>query len=441
MSVKGSAALASMIKKKSNLLYGEGGEGSPIEGTFGQSPISSPIKAASSAAPEQAADPEPVHVPASENAPKSAPAEPVPPTASAAPAPAPAAPLKFYKPSVTQFSGASKCALCEKTVYKNEEIIAIGKSWHNTCFKCGGQAGDGCGRTLRRDNYSDHNCQPYCNACSSKLFKPQGFGFGGALHLTGTPAAAQVTTTTAQAPEAKEGQEPSAPAVRASPDSSAAGPVPTPPKPLLNEIKTAVQTKEELKPVKYCAKTVNMAFAAVPKCTVCNKSVYKVEEMNAVGRVWHLSCFRCGGTGNEGGCGKVLKRDNYVDHEHNPYCVPCHGKLFRPFGAKAPTGNSISATNSTDSADAPANGNDHGSADANGVTAGLAKLSTQPGIASSKAAGSAAPGAPDASPPSVSATAGGAALNIGASSRSAGGVFKEAAYVGDHDEVAEEEWN
>jgi hypothetical protein len=35
----------------------------------------------------------------------------------------------------------------------------------------------------------------------------------------------------------------------------------------------------------------------------------------------------------------------------------------------------------------------------------------------------------------------GADLKIGASSRSAGGVFKEAAYVGNNDEVDESEWD
>lgn len=35
--------------------------------------------------------------------------------------------------------------------------------------------------------------------------------------------------------------------------------------------------------------------SAAPKCTVCAKTVYKMEEVSAVGRLWHNSCFTCGG--------------------------------------------------------------------------------------------------------------------------------------------------
>lgn len=37
----------------------------------------------------------------------------------------------------TAFSGANKCVKCDKTVYKMEEIIAVGHVWHNSCFTCG----------------------------------------------------------------------------------------------------------------------------------------------------------------------------------------------------------------------------------------------------------------------------------------------------------------
>lgn len=74
-------------------------------------------------------------------------------------------------------SVAPKCPLCTKSVYKNEEIIALSNSWHKQCFKCGGLAGDGCNRILTLDKYLDHDKQPYCNGCYSKLFRPKGLGF------------------------------------------------------------------------------------------------------------------------------------------------------------------------------------------------------------------------------------------------------------------------
>ena len=43
--------------------------------------------------------------------------------------------------------------------------------------------------------------------------------------------------------------------------------------------------------------------------------------------------------------------------------------------------------------------------------------------------------------PATHGPGGTAAASIGATSRAVGGVFKEASYVGDNDEVDEDEWN
>ena len=40
---------------------------------------------------------------------------------------------------------------------------------------------------------------------------------------------------------------------------------------------------------------VRLPINAAPKCTVCQKTVYKMEEVSAVGRIWHSNCFTCGG--------------------------------------------------------------------------------------------------------------------------------------------------
>lgn len=35
---------------------------------------------------------------------------------------------------------------------------------------------------------------------------------------------------------------------------------------------------------------------------------------------------------NSDGCGRVLTRDKYLDHDSEPYCPACYNKLFRPKG-------------------------------------------------------------------------------------------------------------
>jgi hypothetical protein len=63
-----------------------------------------------------------------------------------------------------------------------EEMLAIGKLWHKNCFTCGGVNSDGCKKTLSRDGYVDHDQEPYCNACYSRLFRPKGFSISSGLN-------------------------------------------------------------------------------------------------------------------------------------------------------------------------------------------------------------------------------------------------------------------
>lgn len=72
--------------------------------------------------------------------------------------------------------------------------------------------------------------------------------------------------------------------------------------------------------------------AGTPTCAFCSKSVYSAEKVQAVGKTWHKVCFKCGGTCEHGGCGKVLSLDQYLSHGEDPFCKPCHSKLFGPRG-------------------------------------------------------------------------------------------------------------
>ena len=77
----------------------------------------------------------------------------------------------------------------------------------------------------------------------------------------------------------------------------------------------------------------NIKFAAAPKCPVCDKSVYKVEEIVALSRTWHKLCFKCGALSPENnGCAKTLTLDGYMDHTGNffEFCgVDQNLKIFR----------------------------------------------------------------------------------------------------------------
>jgi hypothetical protein len=80
----------------------------------------------------------------------------------------------------------TKCPKCEKSVYKAEEVVAIGRSWHKTCFACGGSGTLGCGRVLQINNFKPDGGLPYCSACFTKNFtylaaKSEGSESGGGV--------------------------------------------------------------------------------------------------------------------------------------------------------------------------------------------------------------------------------------------------------------------
>jgi hypothetical protein len=82
-----------------------------------------------------------------------------------------------------------------------------------------------------------------------------------------------------------------------------------------------------------------------PKCYICEKSVFKVEELKALDRVYHKSCFRCSGKAKNG-CEKVLSLTDYVDRKGDdgtkePYCRSCYNKLYAPKGMNSAAGMSM----------------------------------------------------------------------------------------------------
>jgi len=58
------------------------------------------------------------------------------------------------------------------------------------------------------------------------------------------------------------------------------------------------------------------------KCFICSKEVYTTEEVKAVGKVFHQTCFKCFS------CKATLAVGGVLEHEGAVYCTTCHGKLF-----------------------------------------------------------------------------------------------------------------
>ncbi|KAF8064118.1 hypothetical protein FPV67DRAFT_1419893 [Lyophyllum atratum] len=68
------------------------------------------------------------------------------------------------------------------------------------------------------------------------------------------------------------------------------------------------------------------ATSTTPSCPRCGKSVYFAEQVKAVGKTYHKGCLRC----TE--CNTLLDSSRLRDHDGEPLCMRCYGKLHGPQG-------------------------------------------------------------------------------------------------------------
>jgi hypothetical protein len=211
---------------------------------------------------------------------------------------------QIKQPRVTNVGSiqGEKCPSCSKTVYKMEALLAIGQSWHKPCFTCGGPGNVdnlGCKRSLPQDNFQQHNMLPYCQACFMKNFSST-FKSRADRTLPASNVAIDTSSGLSFADRAAlfkqkvhEGTEVTSPSLK----------------------------KQGSK----------LSIEGGKKCPVCSKSVYKMEEVLAIGQAYHQTCFTCGALGDGSkfeGCGKVLSRDQYLEGQSRPFCKNCYQKNF-----------------------------------------------------------------------------------------------------------------
>jgi len=89
----------------------------------------------------------------------------------------------------TKIGGGPKCPTCGKTVFFNEQVQAIGKTWHKRCLKCAK-----CAKVLDPGKLNDREGQVYCNSCYSAVAGLKGYGLGvhSESHVSGGAAGRDV---------------------------------------------------------------------------------------------------------------------------------------------------------------------------------------------------------------------------------------------------------
>jgi cysteine/glycine-rich protein len=100
--------------------------------------------------------------------------------------------------------GLDKCPVCAKSVYKVEAFPFQGRSWHKTCFQCGGNGELGCKRNVSSMDYCQDSGNPYCKACFQKNFTPLGTSEATAAAATAAAGEAAAAATAATAATAAD---------------------------------------------------------------------------------------------------------------------------------------------------------------------------------------------------------------------------------------------
>jgi len=204
-----------------------------------------------------------------------------------------------------QAADGHRCPRCKEKVYFAEEIIAMHKHWHRSCFLCGNSK---CGKRLDSRTCCDHDGEAYCNSCYQKLFGPKGYGFGQGAGVLSMDSGDPDTIVTSNVSSYAKAQVAS-----------------------LFENGSNGAARHEIKesqPVKSNNGTGGgRAFGGTEVCHRCNKAVYMAERMIGAGAAWHkITCFTCFD------CKRRLESTSLCEKDGEIYCKTCYGKRWGPKG-------------------------------------------------------------------------------------------------------------
>lgn len=219
---------------------------------------------------------------------------------------------------------APKCANCNKSVYKAEELRAANKTFHKLCFKC-----TACNKLLETNNLTEHQGNVFCRNCYAKSFGPKGVGFGTATLSSenGTFTSMNHQSSNRNSSEDPAGESQSVKHVQVSPSMRCTFSTLT--NTSANNRISPPNGSYQMSALNYEKRTTacNMTFGGSDKCARCIKPVYAAEKVFAAGKPFHKLCFSCST------CKKLLSSMNCCDNsESEIFCKGCYGKQYGPKG-------------------------------------------------------------------------------------------------------------
>ena len=218
---------------------------------------------------------------------------------------------RFRAPNAAESLGEA-CAKCFKPVYTAEKLLACNKTWHKSCFCCGGAGNDGCNRVLQYGQQMMHFGVQFCKSCHPKVVQnshaAKNISATGTNLVTSGDRVAEFASLTGSsgkhvADRAKIFKNPTSPGGPQTPQSAE---------------KRGPSAADKFR-------SPGAGVALGDRCKACDKMVYTAEKIIAQGVSWHKMCFCCGGKSGKG-CGKSLKPGEYEETGGVAFCKNCSRK-------------------------------------------------------------------------------------------------------------------